>query len=234
MDKRDSNRQVLLSVIGVAILVVAVVGVSFAFFNYTRTGLPNTIKTGTIMFESTQTRINVNNVFPVAASDVATDTENVKTAEVTIKGSTNYTNGIDFIVKAEDVNLTIGQGQSAFNVPLHVTVTQQNLNGVTGLTLGSFDKTNQLANNSTLASGKIPANTEVDGKLLVRVYLDASEIAISDTYPAETTDTNNDGYLDGTPASFGEGRTVLTTEEWNNLSTNSLSFKIRVEANEGA
>ena len=96
MNNSNSSKQVLLSVIGVAILVVAVVGVSFAFFNYTRTGMPNTIKTGTILFESTQSTINVENVFPVAASDVDTDTTNVKTAEVTIKGNTNYTNGIDF------------------------------------------------------------------------------------------------------------------------------------------
>ena len=240
MSNSNSSKQVLLSVIGVAILVVAVVGVSFAFFNYTRTGMPNTIKTGTIMFESTQSTINVNNIFPVAASDVATDTTNVKVAEVTIKGNTNYTNGIDFDVTAEDVNVTIGEGNNAISVPLHVTVTQTGLNAVTAksgsgtMTLGSFDKNTPLTGGATLASGKIPANTSVDGKLLVRVYLDASEIAISDTYPAETTDTNNDGYLNGTPASFGEGRTVLTTEQWNSLSSNSVSFKIKVEANEGA
>ena len=106
MNNSNSSKQILLSVIGVAILVVAVVGVSFAFFNYTRTGAPNTIKTGTIMFESTQSTISVNNVFPVPASAVATDTNNVKTAEVTIKGNTNYTNGIDFTVKAQDVSVT--------------------------------------------------------------------------------------------------------------------------------
>ena len=240
MNNSNSSKQVLLSVIGVAILVVAVVGVSFAFFNYTRTGMPNTIKTGTILFESTQSTINVENVFPVAASDVDTDTTNVKTAEVTIKGNTNYTNGIDFDVTAEDVNLTVGSGANAVTLPLHVTVTQTGLSSVTAksgtgtMTLGTFDKTTQLVSGSTLASGKIPANTNVDGKLLVKVYLDASEIAISDTYPAETTDTNNDGYLNGTPASFGEGRTVLTTDQWNSLSTNSISFKIKVVANEGA
>ena len=34
----NSSKQVLLSVLGIAILVVAVVGVSFAFFSYTKTG----------------------------------------------------------------------------------------------------------------------------------------------------------------------------------------------------
>ena len=48
MNQSNSSKQVLLSVIGVAILVVAVVGVSFAFFNYTRTGQQNTVRTGQI------------------------------------------------------------------------------------------------------------------------------------------------------------------------------------------
>ena len=230
MSNSNSSKQVLLSVIGVAILVVAVIGVSFLFFNYTKTGSPNTIKTGTILFESSQSTIDVSNVFPVAAADVATDTTNVKTAEVTITGNTSYSNGIDFTVKAVGVNKTVWTGGSAVNIPLHVSVTQTGLNSVTGLTLGSFDKTNQLGNDSLLASGKIPANTEVDGKILIKVYLSAEEIAISDTYNGGNTPT--DGL--GTPADFGAGKTVLTTDQWNSLNTNALSFKIKVEANEGA
>ena len=48
--KEDNNsKQVLLSVLGVAILVVAVVGVSFAAFTFSQTGQKvNTISTGTI------------------------------------------------------------------------------------------------------------------------------------------------------------------------------------------
>ena len=236
MSNSNSSKQVLLSVIGVAILVVAVVGVSFAFFNYTRTGNPNTIRTGTISFATTQSVINVNNIFPVAASDVATDTDNVKTAEVTITGNTNYAKGIDFVVTAEDVNVTVGSGQNAFNIPVHVNVSQENLGSVSSLTLGSFDKTNQLTTGSTLASGKIPANTNVNGKLKVQVYLDASEIAITDTYPAGEVDTNNDNvtdYTNGTTAQWVNGRTVLTTAQWNALSNDAISFKIKVVANEG-
>ena len=244
MSNSNSSKQVLLSVIGVAILVVAVVGVSFAFFNYTRTGTPNTIRTGTISFSTTQSTINVENVFPVAATAVATDTTNVKTAEVTITGNTSYSNGIDFVVSAEEVNLTVGTGNEAVTVPLHVTVTSENMTGVTGLTLGSFDKTTQLASGAPLASGKIPANTNVNGKIKIQVYLDASEVAITDTYPEgdvthqDTTDPNNPvtvtDYTNGTTAAWVAGRTVLTTAQWNSLSSNGLSFKIKVVANEGA
>ena len=228
MGNSNSSKQVLLSVIGVAILVVAVVGVSFAFFNYTRTGNPNTIRTGTISFATTQSVINVTNIFPISASAVGTDTTNVKTAEVTITGNTNYSNGIDFVVTAEEVNLTVGTGNGAVNVPLHVTVTQENLGSVTGLTLGSFNKTNQLTSGATLASGKIPADTSVNGKLKVQVYLDASEVAITDTYDGTESDNM------GTTTAWVNGRTVLTTAQWNALSEDAMSFKIKVVANEGA
>lgn len=227
MSNSNSSKQVLLSVIGVAILVVAVVGVSFAFFNYTRTGNPNTIRTGTISFATTQSVINVENVFPIDAANVATDTNNVKTAEVTITGNTNYSKGIDFVVTAEDVHLTVGSGQEAINIPLHVTVSQENLGEVSNLTLGTFDKTTQLENGSTLASGKIPANTSVNGKLKVQVYLDASEIAITDTYDGTESGEN------GTTTEWVAGRTVLTTAQWNALSENAATFKIKVVANEG-
>ncbi|MEG1597475.1 MAG: hypothetical protein RR359_04290 [Bacilli bacterium] len=49
--ERNNSGQMLLSILGVAILVVAVVGVSFAFFTYTGEGkTDNTITTGTLVF----------------------------------------------------------------------------------------------------------------------------------------------------------------------------------------
>ena len=38
MNNNNSSKQILLSVLGVAILVVAVVGISFAAFSYSKTG----------------------------------------------------------------------------------------------------------------------------------------------------------------------------------------------------
>ena len=39
--EKDSSKKILLSVLGVAILIVAVVGVSFAAFTFSRTGEKN-------------------------------------------------------------------------------------------------------------------------------------------------------------------------------------------------
>ena len=66
--KGNNSKQVLLSVLGVAILVVAVVGVSFAAFSYSKTGEQvNTITTGTITMSYSETTngINLTNALPM-------------------------------------------------------------------------------------------------------------------------------------------------------------------------
>ncbi len=236
MSNSNSSKQILLSVIGVAILVVAVVGVSFAFFNYTRTGAANTIRTGTITFNTTNSSISVTNVFPIDKSNVGTDTTNVGTGSVTITGNTNYNKGIDFTVTAVDVSSNIGT--DAGKLPLSVAVSTTNLTSVkaygsnTGeMTVNSYEDVTTISDNSPLASGRIPANTNVNGTITIKAYIDAAGVAISDTYngPSSTPNDNN-----GTTSTWVNGRKVLTTSEWNNLASTPASFKIKVVATEGA
>lgn len=63
----NSSKQVLLSVLGIAVLVVAVVGVSFAFFTYSKNGeANNTVQTGSIFVQFTEGRaITLSNQFPI-------------------------------------------------------------------------------------------------------------------------------------------------------------------------
>lgn len=236
MSNSNSSKQILLSVIGVAILVVAVVGVSFAFFNYTRTGAANTVSTGTITFNTTNSVINVTNVFPIAKSTVDTDATNVGTGTVTISGNTNYSNGIDFVVTAEEVSSNIGT--DAGKLPLSVKVTTTNLDSVTAngsnsgsKTVNSYEDGTTITSGSVLVSGRIPAGATVNGTITVKAYIDAAGVAITDTYngPSSTPDANN-----GTTGEWVNNRTVLTTTEWNALASTPASFKIKVVANEGS
>ena len=139
MNQSNSSKQILLSVIGVAILVVAVVGVSFAFFNYTRTGEANTVKTGTIVFETSYTGINVTNLFPVSRSVAIANTEDtagvVGVTTLSIKGYTTYANGLDYVVTANSVNFNATYDdngtQRTRTIPVSVNVTATNLGTVT-------------------------------------------------------------------------------------------------------
>ncbi len=66
--KNNNSKQILLSVIGIAILVVAVVGVSFAAFSYSKTGTNlNVITTGTItmVYNDEQPTISIENALPM-------------------------------------------------------------------------------------------------------------------------------------------------------------------------
>ena len=252
MSNSNSSKQILLSVIGIAILVVAVVGVSFAFFNYTRTGEANTIRTGTISFSTTNIAINTSNLFPIDKSNVDTDSTSVGLGSVTISGHTSYANGIDFIVTASDVSNNIGTEDGKLPVSIRVTA-DDNLSGVKAfgsndgvMTLNSFEDGTTITSGSILASGRIPANTSINGVITIKAYLDADGIAITDTYDATSTETiidpnTNEEIIrhkptdqNGTTSTWVNGRTVLTTDEWNQLSSTAVSFKIRVEANEGA
>ena len=67
----NKRKKIMLSIIGIAIILISFVGVTFAFFNYTRTGAVNNISVGRIYFLSTQSNtLNITNVFPVKSSEV--------------------------------------------------------------------------------------------------------------------------------------------------------------------
>ena len=231
MEQKSSNKQVLLSVIGIAILVVAVVGVSFAFFNYTRTGSANTLTTGHIDFTTTQTTIALTNFFPVTATSggiAADDLQYTAESIVKISGNTTYAGGVDYRVSAVAVHTTVATGVS---LPISVRVSTNAFpNDVPAPTTYNYAR---LQEGNLLAAGNIPYDkTATNAEIHVRAYIDANQVAITDTYNGTATPT--DDY--GTTQSWVNGRTVLTTQQWNSLNLNgaaSVSFKILVEAKQG-
>ena len=95
MNNNNSSKQILLSVLGVAILVVAVVGISFAAFSYSKTGeKANTITTGTITMSYTEDTngIAITDALPIEDS-----------TGIALKGENNY---FDFTVDAKVAGTT--------------------------------------------------------------------------------------------------------------------------------
>ena len=248
------SRKQMFIVIGVFSLVLMLGTVTYAFFNYTRTGTANTIRTGRISFNTNQSNtLNLTNVFPLSASDAGN--ANLDAVSVRIWGDTTYTGGEEYEISIVEVNNTIGSGQNAKTIPINyiatytATLVQEGDPNVIGTNSDSYftergqsspvyqlKTTGEAISGEQVLIGFIPSGaTGIDGTLTIKAYLDSSKIAISDTYPAEETDTNSDGYIDGTPVSFGEGKTVLTTAEWNSLQNTQtpLSFKIKAISQEG-
>ena len=241
----NKNSKIMFSVLAIAIILIILVGITYAFFNYTRTGSGNIIKTGRIYFNSEQgTSINLTNMFPIDVTDgVPNDNTKVGTVTINVVGDTDYSGGIEYLIRAVDVYNTVGIGSNQKSVPISVEVSYS-ANG-DGKVIGVLDQdyfTNRGGNASLykiLAKDEIKENdqlvvgyiasgeTGIDGNIQIRAYLDASKIAISDTYDGEESDNN------GTTTNWVNGRVVLTTSEWNSLQANGVSFKIKVEANEG-
>ena len=250
-----SKKQMFI-VIGAFILVMLLGTVTYAFFNYTRTGSANTIRTGRIAFNSTQGQaINLTNMFPIDVTNgIPNDATKVGSVTINVTGDTTYTDGIEYLVSAVNVQNTVGSGANAKQLPISIDVSvSSNTGNDPATTLGTADSdyfTNRgtsantsiykviagetITNNEELLVGYIKSGaTGVDGNIVIKAYLDASKVAISDTYPEEETDTNNDGYLDGTTDTWVGDRIVFTTSEWNSLQANGVSFQIKVESNEG-
>ena len=222
-------------------LMFLVVGVSYSFFNYTRTGDENNVRTGRIYFNTTEgDALNLTNVFPMTSSEAAS--ANLDSLTIGIVGDTNYPDGEEFRISIVDVNNTVSNKE----VPLNFTATYT---AASGGTIGTSNDNYMTARNSKDAtiyklttSGAIEENKEVlvgyidngatgiSGTLTIKAYIDADRIAITDTYNGPQSTPNDQN---GTTSEWVRGREVFTTTEWNSLASNPISFKIKAESNEG-
>ena len=225
----ESSKKILLSTIGIAILVVLVSGVTFAIFNYTRTGSSNTISVGKINFNTSgpSNQVSLTNVIPILSSEVLNDENNVAVLNIDISGDTEYEKGIEYLLTAESVNNSINNKE----VPISVMITYE---GKTDKVIGVEDENyftnrggntsiykllgaNKISEDTSLLVGYIKQDTVgIDGTITIRAYIDSNDIIVSDTLNEQTD------------------KCVLTTDEWNSLQgNNGLSFKVKVEANAG-
>ncbi len=214
-------------------------GVTFTFFNYTRTGSANTIAVGRIYFTSSQEgTINLTNVFPVKSTELSSDVGNSSEVIITVRGDTSYPNGVEYLLTFDDTNVYVNNKQ----IPIGVVVTPEktgelgnsdeeyftNRGGATSLYKTFIEANDTVDDGKYVMVGYIrPGVAEVNGTIGIKAFIDADRIAISDTYDGTESDYN------GTTVSWVNRRTVLTRDEWNSLQTNGLSFKVKVEANEG-
>lgn len=225
----SGNKRKLLSILGVIVVIIGLFGVTYAFFNYIRTGSSNTITVGKITFNTNESsnQINLTNVIPISSSDALEDENNVGVLAIDISGDTEYGSGIEYLLTAVDVNNSVGNKE----IPISVIVSYEEK---TNKDIGEEDESyfsNRGGNSSIyklLANDKIsegskflvgyikPDQTGIDGTLTIRAFIDSDDIIVSDTYN-EATD-----------------KVLLTTNEWNSFSgNNALSFKVKVEARAG-
>lgn len=176
----NNSKQAVLSIVGIAILVIAVVGVSFAFFTYSKEGTTNNvITTGQISFAYNEVNnITLTNQFP------KTPTEGKKndTFEFNVTGTLPSTSGaVNYTVTAIAGNTEADKVRMKdSDINLYVTAT----NG--GTVTGGYDGTDGAvagtsASGFQIASGSIPADgTEHTHDYTLTMWVNES-VTISDT-----------------------------------------------------
>ena len=229
--KDNKKRNLIIGIISLVFL-IGVVGITYAFFNYTKTSDNNVLQVGTIEFSSTQTYIDLQNVFPTTKTNL--NSTNSDTATITITGDTTYEQGIEYKVTIEAVNNTINGKE----LPISLNISANNL-GTNSSNYynerGSTTNVYKLTEEGEAYNGKYvivgyikPDTTGVNGSINITAFIDTNKIVISDTYDGTGTG------LMGTTDEEVAGREVFTTTEWNSFnSSNPLSFKVKVEAQEG-
>lgn len=120
----NSSKQILISILGVAILIVAVVGISFAAFTYAKTGTKtNTITTGTITMGYTEPEngINLTNALPITDAAGKALTGNNNTFDFTVAATISGSTTINYAITAVK-----GDGCTVADDGIKVYLTDQN------------------------------------------------------------------------------------------------------------
>ena len=219
------KRNLVITLLLVLGMISITIGVSVAFFNYTRTGSANILAVGKVNFNSSQgTSINLTNVFPIKSTEIENN-PNATSVTISISGDTTYNDGIEYLISANQVintinnkKIPIGVKVSAINLGTEDTDYFDNRGGNTSIykifSMGTIKE------NGELVVGYITKGaTGINGNVTLTFFIDADKIAITDT-PDENSE-------------WQEGRTVFSTSEWNSFNSSGLSFKLKVEANEG-
>ncbi len=235
-----SKKQMFI-VIGAFALIMMLGTVSYAFFNYSRTGNANNIRTGNIYFNTTEgTALNITNLFPMTSTEA--ESANLDSLTIGIVGNTTYVDGEEFEITLTGVNNTINNKEIPINYIATYTPTQNGNIGSSSDTyfdarlsknanIYKLSTTGEIIEGQQILVGYIDnEGSGINGTLSIKAYIDADRIAISDTYNGPTG-TPNDNM--GTTSTWVDGRVVLTTSEWNSLASTPIGFQVKAVSQEG-
>lgn len=113
--KENNQKKMLLSVLGVAILVVAVIGISFAAYSTVFTSNVNKVTTGTVMVSYTESgnAINVTDAMPMTdANGIAQTGTGVFSFTVSTKADNALT--VPYEINLTKVESTAAQGETGY------------------------------------------------------------------------------------------------------------------------
>ena len=250
--KSFQKKYILWGISFVFLLFVTIFGVTYAFFNYTRTGDTNSISTGTIIFDySDDTSIAIGNVFPIEDDDI----DEKMNKSFSISAHTTYDKGLVYRIYAVYGDEEANKTRLTDNVMTFEFIPPLNGDGFT-TTSNNYSEPKSLEfvdGKALISTGKVKNTQAITTKnYSMNLWVDSSKIFISSTIKRANNEEGNPSLADvstGTvtanryikndenlemttlyPAkSNQEGKIIYTTKEF---STGYYSIKIVVEAEE--
>lgn len=229
--ENNQKKTLILSIIGILVLVIAVVGVSFAMFTFSGTGTKeNVLRTGSISVDfnnATKTNhIEITNQYPESDAVGMADTNNETTFTVQGDFGGNTTMSVNYEVGLSDITTTPASGARIGDNYVKVAI-QQNSTYVKGTASGGVLI-------SSFASDHGPLNL-IDSYYVTNGTLTSSDLTdtftvkayLADTYDLPTdaanSDTENGGNLT-IPQQDGSAQHKKTS------ASETYSFKVKVVA----
>ena len=195
MESKHRSIQIIFAIISIAILVIAVVGVSFAFFSYSKTGTTNNvIETGQIyMYFNNSSTISLSDQFPMKNNEATSGlTGENQSMTFTVTGYSSGSSSISYTVYAIKPDGATTTGRFP-NDQISVFLSQASSNKgqtITSSILNTPTHVNDAVDNGTgwaIASGTIAAGTQ-NGSEQVDTY--TLKMFVNDTVRISDTDTS--------------------------------------------
>ena len=211
----EKKKTLILTIVGVLVLVLAVIGVSFAMYSFTGTGtVDNVIRTGTVSVSYTEAKvITLTNQYPMtdatgsAQTGAGTELEFTVSASMTGAMDINYQVGFDSIVP--DITLTTDYVK--FNIIKDNTTYLLSTSATTGILMSSIaSSTGTLLTTGYLLDSDTLSSNGASHTYKIKAW-------IADTYDLPTTTNSSEEPTDT--------HTSETTSE-------TITFSIKVIASQ--
>ena len=222
MDKEINSKKRTYIYIGIIILlIIAIIGVSFAFFNYTRTGPRNILQTGNIVFNYVDgSALTLSNQEPIGETEATTGDSNKISFSITSHNT--LSDGIKYSVYAVYGDEETGKTRFPDSVVSLKFVPTADGDGFT-------TKTNnyETASNLTFTDGKALISTgivkdtvaETTKNYEAYIWIDETKVFVSSTTKRATLPEGNPSLADATTGNVTEGRYIKND---NNLVNTTL------------
>ncbi len=209
----DNSKKIFLSVLGVAILLVAVIGVSFAAFSYSGGGRENSIQSGslTVNYVEAKQGIQIDDALPmtVEAGKSLVGEKNTFSFSVSTKATGNKAINIPYVITVTpDENNTLtndqvmvyladGTGATGEGVSVVDPVKVSELTAATGTRTGSFILKSVDTNNvtSTLKTDSYVLKMWIENSVDPDTFVDEAGAAKSLTYKLKVNVDASADYL---------------------------------------